>query len=271
MVRLDPFSGRCTLLYAYPAGFNTLEPMNHDSYRDRLVLKQADSVTQFFLIDAQGRTSTLPVDWPHSVFLWAPTGDGRLYMVGKGEAGGRPFGYLDADDHGHDLLGLDGSLQRLDLRGSSNSCMIYDLGTDSLFVAEGGQSTGTVVYKLPLTPDGSRLRAPVETLSFDIYAGSPVDPPEGISAGPLGAIFLKLDVNSSQDGVLMLTMDPVSLDLSPFALMGGITATSTIGTYNSAIGAALDGTGVINTTFNTNRVRRFTRAAGRSAAGRDSL
>ena len=123
--------------------------------------------TGVFRLDAQGRTSALPIDWPHAVYLWAPAGDGRIFLAGKGEAGGRPFGYLDEHDGSHDLLDLDGNLVRIMLLGSRDSCMIYDLGTDSLFVAEGAAPAGTLLYKLPLTPDGSRLRAPIQTLSLN--------------------------------------------------------------------------------------------------------
>ena len=259
IVRLDPTSGRRTILHIFETNSTNLDHMNYDPFRKRLLLKESPTATQFLQIDSQGLTSTLPVSWPHSTFLWAPTGDGRIYMIGQGETGGRSVGYLDENGEGHDLLGLDGNVLRLGLLGSSAGGLLYDLGTDSLFLAQVDGGSQTNVLKLPLTPSGKALRAPIQSVSYDAYPVAGAEVPVGVSAGPLGSMLIKIDINSNSPGVLLFTVDPVTLQFADFATLTGFTAASGPATYNSRSGRAVEATRVLNTTFEAINLRAFER------------
>lgn len=243
IVRVDPLTGSKSVLYDITA--TALNPrVMYDPCRDRLVTRPNSGVMSFTLVDAAGQTTMLPYDWPHSdVIMWAPTGDGRIYMATNG---GTAFGYVDANGNGHDLLDTDGITPfTLSFLTTSREDLIYDVGTNSLFLVHFGGAAfgnGTVVHKIPLSVDGTQLAGAVGTTSFNAFAGG-ADEPVGLSAGPAGTLFIKIDTNSNADGLRMFTVDPVTLVFSPFALIGhDFVAGNTTGTYNSihGYGAALD-------------------------------
>ena len=232
IIKFDPFTGAHHFHAVLPPSFTNFH-MHYDPHRDKIVAKQANAVSSFLLIDAQGAITTLPIDWGgnNQITLWVPTGDGKIYMVHNSAP--PVFGYMDEFDQFHDLLDFDGETPlRIDFGHTNGEELIYDLQTNSLFLfdAAGGQ---TDVYKIPLNADGSGLAAPVVPETHNYYFSS-ADTPFGISAGPRGQIYLKLDVNASLAGTLMGLIDPVTLEFANYAdVAGPSTAGSTVGTYSS--------------------------------------
>ena len=205
--------------------------LTYDPWRDRLVTMPDTNSDLFRLVDAAGTVTTLANPWTHSNTLttWAPTGDGRIYMVTNGLG---YFGYVDASNVGHDLLDTDGVTPFFFTYGATNrENLIYDEGTNSLFLIHFGAATE--VTKIPLSEDGTQLASPQECVTFDAFPPT-ADEPMGLSAGPDGTLFIKIDTNSNADGLRMFTVDPVTLQFAPYAIIGHpFVAGNTAGTYNS--------------------------------------
>jgi hypothetical protein len=236
LARIDPVTGATSVLW----GIDDLPldaSFTHDPWRDRIVTMPDTNTDVFRLVDARGGVTDLPNPWSHGSGLasFAPTGDGRIYMVTTGLG---HFGYIDAANAGHDLYDVDGVTPFFFQYGASfREELIYDEGTNSLFLVYLGQATH--VTKIPLSADGTRLAGPTETVLFDAFPDQ-TDEPMGVSVGPNGTIFIKIDTNTNADGLRMFTVDPVTLAFAPYAYIGHpFVAGNTAGTYNSTYDFAI--------------------------------
>ncbi len=230
LARIDPVTGVTQVIWEVD-DLPLNAQLTYDPWRDRLVTMPDTNSDLFRLVDAAGTVTTLANPWTHSNTLttWAPTGDGRIYMVTNGLG---YFGYVDAGNVGHDLLDTDGVTPFFFTYGATNrENLIYDEGTNSLFLVHFGAATE--VTKIPLTEDGAQLASPQECVTFDAFPPT-ADEPMGLSAGPNGKLFIKIDTNSNADGLRMFTVDPVTLQFAPYAYIGHpFVAGNTAGTYNS--------------------------------------
>lgn len=235
LARIDPITGDAAVIYTHAAGLRA--HMTYDPWRDRIILMPDTNSNVFELVDAQGNMTPWPNPWapPSTVAAWAPTGDGRLYMVTVGLG---YFGHIDAEGQGHALLDTDGVTPFFFTYGATlREDLIYDTGTNSLFLSHFGAATE--VTRIPLSADGTKLAAPAETVCFDAF-GPTADEPMGLGAGPNGTLFIKIDTNSSADGLRMFTVDPVTLAFAPYAYIGHpFAGGNTAGIYNSTYDFAI--------------------------------
>jgi hypothetical protein len=229
--RIDPVTGATEVLHdlgTYPrAGSATYDP-----YRDRIMIMPDINNSFYRFIAADGSYTDLANDWDPDIFTWAPTGDGRIYLL----SGVGTMAYLDADDVRHFLYDTDGVTPFGMVGIITNQHMIYDPGTNSLILAHWGLATQ--VYKIPLSPDGTRVAGPPITTEFDAFDAE-ADEPMGISAGPNGKVFIKIRAASNEPGQLMFLVDPVTLQFEPFALIQhSFSAWNRPATYNGTHGLA---------------------------------
>ncbi len=230
VARIDPVTGDTAVLY------DVISPplnaqLTHDPWRDRIVTMPDTNSDVFEIIDADGTMTEMVNPWTHSNTLttWAPVGDGRIYMVTNGLG---YFGYMDADDLGHDLLDTDGKTPFFFTYGATNrENLIYDARTNSLFLVHFGAATE--VTRFPLSADGTQLAAPAQSFFFDAFPKE-FDEPMGLGAGPNGTLFVKIRTNTNFDGLRMFTVDPVTLQFASYAFIGhAFVAGNTAGIYNS--------------------------------------
>ncbi len=236
VARIDPVTGDTQVIWDIDdAPLNA--QLTYDPWRDRLVTMPDTNSDLFRLVDTAGNVMTMANPWTHNHTLatWAPTGDGRIYMVTSGLG---YFGYIDASGVGHDLYDTDGTTPFFFTYGATNrENLIYDIGTNSLFLVHFGAATE--VTKVQLSNDGTQLATPMETVTFDAFPPT-ADEPMGLSAGPLGTLFIKIDTNSNADGLRMFTVDPVTLQFAPYAYIGHpFVGGNTAGTYNSTYDFAI--------------------------------
>ena len=230
LARIDPVTGDTQVIWDID-DLPLNAQLTYDPWRDRIVTMPDTNSDLFRLVDSTGTLTTLDNPWTHSNTLttWAPTGDGRIYMVTNGLG---YFGYFDDANIGHDLFDTDGVTPFFFTYGATNrENLIYDQGTNSLFLVHFGAATE--VTKMQLSKDGTQLASPIENVFFDAFPPT-ADEPMGLSAGPNGTLFIKIDTNSNADGLRMFTVDPVTLLFEPYAYIGHpFVGGNTAGTYNS--------------------------------------
>jgi hypothetical protein len=229
--RIDPVTGDTVVFHDF-ATYPRAGRATYDPYRDRLVIMPDINDSYYRFIAADGSYTDLDNDWDPDIASWCPTGDGRIYLL----AGVGTMAYLDADDVRHVLFDTDGMTPFGMIGILGNQHMIYDARTNSLFIAHWGQSTQ--VWKIPLSADGTRVVGPPVTVEFDAFENE-ADEPMGISAGPNGAIFIKIRAASNDVGLLMFLVDPVTLQFEPFAyIQHHFSAWNRPATYDSTHGIA---------------------------------
>jgi hypothetical protein len=229
--RIDPVTGDTEVFHDF-ATYPRAGSATYDPYRDRLMIMPDIDNSFYRFIAADGSYTDLVNDWDPDIATWCPTGDGRIYLL----AGIGTMAYLDANDVRHVLYDTDGVTPFGMVGILANQHMIYDAGTNSLFIAHWGLSTQ--VWKLPLSADGTQVVGPPVTVEFDAFDIEP-DEPMGISAGPNGKIFIKIRAASNEAGLLMFLIDPVTLQFEPFAtIQHNFSGWNRPATYNSTYGIA---------------------------------
>jgi hypothetical protein len=244
IVRMDPVSGRFHALRIFETSISNISSMSYDPFREKLLVKQSEVIDEFLTIGPDGELGTLPIPWRFDSFRWAPTGDGRIYLLASGGADGMALALLDAHGQAQDVRNEQGAGARLTPR-SGQLEMIWDIGTNAIFIAQSANAgQGTRILKVPLTLDGSRLRAPFESREYEVFPGTEV--PVGMSAGPDGKIFVRIEVNSNSNGVTHFLIDPVTLEYAPYCESIQSGGRLTHSTYNSATGRALTARRVVS-------------------------
>ncbi|MCA9291706.1 MAG: hypothetical protein KDA25_11305 [Phycisphaerales bacterium] len=224
VMRVDPVSGATAIIASLR--FIQGRTATYDPYRDRIIVSTG-SLRQ---IDAAGDVTDLATPFGN-VNDVAPTGDGRLYLLGL--TGVAPIGVIDAAGATHDLLDTDGRTPfTIALTAGLGRC-IYDISTNALFVAD-PLAPGTRIRRVPLTVDGMQVAGPIDETVYNASLAS-ADEPTQWSAGPGGSLFLKVDDNSNSLQARMLLVNPVTLDVVPYASSSyfGV-AGEVAGTYSSA-------------------------------------
>lgn len=257
VTRIDPFSGAATDLLTvggsvYPAS------LAYDPYRDRLIAYctlGASPNPAVHALDGNGGWSTLSTTY---LVRLAPRGDGLIYGYKAGAGGNtlQTIYYLDAANQEHALLDVGGVSPWLLFGGAPHNgdpiqAIVYEPNENALFLALrgdtltptcSGQSLRVSVRKLPLTPDGTALRAPAECSEFDITSlPGAVETPLGFSYGPNGDLVLAVQVSWSGGMPRLLRIDPATNQISAFATTGPYYGDAAIacGVYSPLTGKAL--------------------------------
>lgn len=257
VTRIDPFSGAATDLLVlggsvYPAS------MAYDPYRDRLIAYctlGASPNPAVHALDGFGGWSTLSTTY---LVRLAPRGDGLIYGYKAGAGGStlQTIYYLDAANQEHALLDVGGASPWLLFGGAPHNgdpiqAIVFDPSENALFLALrgdtltptcSGPSLRVSIRKLPLTPDGTALRAPAQCSEFDITSlPNAVETPLGFSYGPAGDLLLAVQVSWSGGMPRLLRIDPATGQISPFANTGPYYGDAAIacGVYSPLSGKAL--------------------------------
>jgi hypothetical protein len=238
--RVDPFTG-ATFPYVQFTS-NNVYPCSaaYDPFRDRIVVfatMPASAQPQVYALDAAGTPTLLS-----STILMrlAPRGDGKIY--GYKAAAPHPLlqqiFYLDAANQEQVLLDVGGGSPWLlhggqPLLGDPIRSILYEPNENALFLALLGDNVmpgctapgfQISVRKLPLTNDGTALRAPATCSDFDVGSVANVfELPLGFSYGPNGSLVLPVYVNTSGAMPRILQLDPTTMQLAPFATVGPYT------------------------------------------------
>lgn len=236
--RVDPYTGATTPLIQFSS--NGVYPASaaYDPYRDRIVAfcSLAPSLNpQVHAIDASGNATLVANTY---LVRLAPRGDGKIYGYKAGSANPavQQIFYLDENGQEHTLLDVGGAAPWMYNGGvyvpslDPIRAMIYEPRENALFLALhgdngvpdcGAPSFDLSVRKLPLTADGTALRAPAVCAEYDVGGIANVDErPLGFSYGPRGNLVLAVFPNYSGPLPRLLLVDPVTAQISPFATVG---------------------------------------------------
>jgi len=244
IVRVDPVT------HASSVFIDTTTTFAHscfDPYRQRLIFTGATDAAHPFnhwMADGLGNLQALGPAALYSRF--APTGDGRIYML---NGGGAPFAWLDAANIVHTLMDSSG-VQPYLVDGVANysvRSMVYDPITNSLFLTSstpcGGGTAGKLyVRRVPLSADGTRVIGPADCGSFDV-TGSAFDVAESKSLTrlPDGRLLIVADTSGGTPGTTnlprLVQVDPVSFAITPFAFTGNYPTAGVLdgGTWSEAL------------------------------------
>ena len=237
IARVNPGTGAVTPFVQFTANFVSQSSAAYDPFRDRIVClcTLAPSPNpQVYAIDASGNPTVLTSTALHRL---APRGDGKIY--GYKPAAPNPtiqqIFYLDAANQEQVLMDVGGVTPWLLTGGTPIfadpiHAMIYDPTENALFLAVAGNgqypscsgsSLDVSIRKLPLTPDGTALRAPAVCTQYDVAGVANVDErPTGFSHGPQGQLVLGVYGNTSGAMPRVLQVDPVTAQMSPFVTVG---------------------------------------------------
>jgi hypothetical protein len=268
LIRVDPFSGAASLVVNFPSSTRALA---YDPFRDRLVLVgDLGAGMGTYAVDPAGLESKLTSTNPRGI---APTGDGRIYMIGGFSLAVTlpdQIGYVDAAGNLQFVLNQAGTADFTLSTGAEKALgLVYDQATNSLLtaIAPGagacpGGSTGMVnAYRIPLNAQGNQVAGPVVCAQFDVTPGGSDEAPVGLSRGPSGSVILVVDNNSNNAFARILHIDPTTMAITPFAITGSYAgaAATNAGCYSSLRNGAI----VLNT--GTDKLHLF--GAGSSGAG----
>lgn len=266
LVHVDHGAGTADVLVDTASATQGVGTVVWDAYRQRVLFRGSVAVggpVRLWATDAAGQLDdlgNLPFAWKSMT----STGDGRIYLHAGGISA--PFQYVDATNTLTTLMDVTGTVPfvlegnpSFDVRG-----MIYDAGTNALFLATPTACTGGVinrinVRKLPLSVDGTRVVGPIGCAQFDVSSSG--EEPVGWSRGPAGQLVLVADTNTNDQEPRMMLVDPGSLAITTFASNGiyaGAAATNA-GTWCSSLGKVV----ILDT--GTNVLRAF--APGESGTG----
>jgi len=210
----------------------------YDPFRDRIVVAgpQAPSGTLgTHVIDAAGNWAQIH---PHFLQRLSPRGDGKIYGYRQGFAPAYVprIHYLDLANAEQTLLDVGGVVPwgisgNTSVFGDPIKAMIYEPNENALFLAFMGDNaapscSGTAnfdisVRKLPLTTDGTALRAAPSCAVFSVSSqAGDTETPLTFSHGPQGSLVLAVSTNSSGAKPRFLRVDPATMAVTTFATVG---------------------------------------------------
>ncbi|MBX3464145.1 MAG: hypothetical protein KF830_13305 [Planctomycetes bacterium] len=238
IARIDPFTGADTPLVAFTSNGVYQASAAYDPFRDRIVAYCSLAATTnpaLHAIDAAGTWTTISSQY---LVRLAPRGDGKIYgyKAGAGHPDVQKVYYVDAAGQQHELLDVGGAQPWLLHGGVSFAsadpirAMIYEPGENALFLALAGDnavpdcgapSFDVSIRKLPLTADGTALRAPAVCAEYDVAGIANADErPTGFSYGPDGRLVLGVFGNGFGAMPRILEIDPATAQITPFATTG---------------------------------------------------
>lgn len=268
IVRIDLAANTSAIFVDTFLTFGAQNPIAFDPYRQRLVfcasVGSAANPFRLWAADAAGNLTDMGFSGM-TLSSFAPTGDGRIYL--RTHLSPTPLAFVDAVGAMNTLMDASGTAPfKIDGNGGFDARgMIYDSGTNSLFVASGSGSPcpggilGRVsVHKLPLSTDGTRVVGPVTCTQFEVSASG--ETPVGWSRLPSGEMLLVVDTNANALEPRMLAVDPVTLAINVFASNNHLfSAATNAGTWSSSLSKAV--------ILETGSDKFIAFAAGESGAG----
>lgn len=219
--RIDPATGQGATFFEpkYPGGWSGM--CTFDSYRGTFLANVSmppDGTFQYrvWSFASNGAATAIP-NMNGSFRALCPTGDGRVFfMTHSGSVSTGPVEYLDANDVRHTLLDASGSapfvfpLEHMLYHAPSNSL----IGSNSGWWANNDCSaTACSFFRIPLSPDGTQVGG---AITCNSYASNNQEL-MAMDYLPGGKILATLADGSFSSYSKMITVDPVSLAISPWA------------------------------------------------------
>jgi hypothetical protein len=250
LLRIDPLTGQASVLVDLLQSLHYDGPLAYDPFRDRVIFcggfTSPTGQARVYLLDGFGATHDLGLG-ARTLYGFSPAQQGRIYYFDQQTLAAAPIKYLDASNVEHTLNDATGAAPFL-LGPAMYQSMIFDAPTNSLLTATsnsamqacaGGVWFAVNVRKLPLSADGSRVVGPVGCAQFTVDSGGG-SWPVGLSRAPAGQVLLVVDTNSNATQPRMLSIDPSTLSIAPFASNGHAFAAATnAGCFSSARGEAV--------------------------------
>lgn len=241
IARVNPTDGVATPFVQFTSNGVAHASAAYDPFRDRIVClcTLAPSANpKVYAIDADANATALSSTYLHRL---TPRGDGKIYCYKPAAPNPtiQQIFFLDANDQEQVLMDVGGSTPWLlnggtPVFGDPIRAMIYEPSENALFLAiagnnqyptcSGAPGLEVSIRKLPLTADGTALRAPAICSQYDVTsAANVVELPTGFSYGPQGRVLLGVYASTSGAMPRVLQIDPVTAQASPFVTIGPYT------------------------------------------------
>lgn len=246
ILRIDPSTGQASVLIDPEELPPSPGGIAYDPFRERLVYCAAPTVgdpVDLYLLDGAGTATALGIE-AGSFRNLAPGAGGKVYMT---RISTNPFfHYLDSDDSLNVLMDSTGTQPFNMPQVGYIRAMIFDPGTHSLFTgvtsnapASCSSASYMTVQRLELSNDGTRvlgITGCVDVVVHPTSSSVPVD----FSRAPGGQLMIVTDTNHGGTWPRMNTIDPLTLDVTPFASNSNISAAATdAGTWSEVRGQAV--------------------------------
>ncbi len=241
IARVDPTTGAVTPFVQFSTSAYQASAV-YDPYRDRIVAfcgvgSMVNPAVMAF--DASGNATQIANT---NLVRLAARGDGKIYgyKAGAQLPTVQQIFYVDANGQEQTLLDVGGAAPWLwnggvqVFSGDPIRAMIYEPRENALFIAFHGDNTvpdcdgipsfDVSIRKVPLTADGTALRAPATCSSYDV-AGNATLPtvderPYGFCYGPNGTLVLTVYANWSGAMARFVQVEPVFGQITPFVTVG---------------------------------------------------
>ncbi len=227
---------------------------SYDSFRDRLVFRALSFTGPMVLMAADGTTSTLAYAGAQDAINPAAAGDGRVYFAHNGT---KQIAYVDGEGTTHDVMNIGGA--GIATTTSKLRFTHFDVASNSLILAFYNLSPlpANRVERITLSASGDQV---VSWAGVDFAVGSSGETTVGMSTGPDGTVFIKLDDNTNSSAARMQLLDLATMTVSTFA------SSFYTGVAGEIAGAYCPGAGGALTIDSANDKLRFF-AAGAAGAG----
>jgi len=222
IVRIDPATGATAVVMPLTGASSRRDAAAFDAYRERVLffgqLPGPMEPERLYELDGFGNATSLGFD-DEDIYAFAPASGGRFYLL---NALTSQIEYLDANNQHHVLMDIAGTQPFLG-GGVDIWSMVYDAATNSLFAGISGVSMfgcGTSgnsrVVRIPLSNDGSKVRAALECVEIviDPTVGSA---PTMLVHGPNGNLIVGVYIQTASTLPNLVLVDPVTLALTPYA------------------------------------------------------
>lgn len=237
LARVDPFTGVTTPFVQFSTGAYPASA-TFDPFRNRIVTYAGTGAMAnpaLIAIDANGASTVIANTY---LVRLAARGDGKIYGYKAGAAHPtvQQIYYVDAGGAEHVLLDVGGANPWRCHGGvpfNSNDpirAILYEPAENALFLAFAGDSVvpdcgapsfDVSLRKLPLTGDGTALRAAAVCSEYDVAGlANVVETPLSLGYGPAGSLTLTVFASSSGAMPRVLRIDPVTAQMSPLVTVG---------------------------------------------------
>ena len=251
ILRIDPGTGATSLLLDVWGANPRQDGIAYDPYRERLIfygsLPATPNEYRLYSLDGFGNTAPLGGD-QSNVHAIAPASGGRVYFVRE----------TPPTTHGYDIAYLDAANQvqiLMDATGTApykpvvawGDAMLYDAGTNSLFVAVrrnapwncGTLNPNSQVIRIRLSADGTRVTGVTDCAPF-VVSPTMGTSPVGLTHGPDGNLVATIFATDTIPLPRLQLVNPVTMAVSTFATTQhtGDAATNA-GSWSTVLGRAV--------------------------------
>lgn len=235
--RVDPHTGQTAPFAQFTSNATYAASTVYDPARDRIVVQgyfAGMPTAALWALDAAGAPTLLH---PQGLVRLAPRGDGLIYgyLAGASNPTIQRIQFLDQGNQLQELLDPNGQpwswTGGTPVSGDPIRAAIYAPSTNSLFLALQGDTsaptcsgipgTDVTILAVPLSGDGRRVRGATSCATFSVTTMPNVtETPIGWSHGPGGTLVLAVQPSSNGAMPRLLSVDPTTLQVTPFATVG---------------------------------------------------